>query len=128
MVDKKIGNTIRNDYRIYSNEELIEIQETISPDLVVEKFLGKNHLFISALAITLTKNFGDIQFCYSNKQVKNSEIEIVVYYSHNEEIIDKDTRERMIFFHVQQSLDFNYIETEKLLADSNSYFSLTNTN
>lgn len=122
---KEIGNTVRNNYQIFYDGDLVEVEETIGPDLTVIKFLGENILFISALSVVLSKNLGEIQLCYANKDVKAHRTEIVVYYSEND-IVDEDTRERMIFFHKQQNLDFEYFELDKLVSNSNSYFGASN--
>ncbi|MGD9533775.1 MAG: hypothetical protein AB7V56_08410 [Candidatus Nitrosocosmicus sp.] len=122
---KEIGNTVRNNYQIFYDGDLVEVEETIGPDLTVIKFLGENILFISALSVGLSKNLGEIQLCYANKDVKAHRTEIVVYYSEND-IVDEDTRERMIFFHKQQNLDFEYFELDKLVSNSNSYFGASN--
>ncbi|HET6591234.1 MAG TPA: hypothetical protein VFG45_13835 [Candidatus Nitrosocosmicus sp.] len=122
---KEIGNTVRNNYQIFYDGDLVEVEETIGPDLTVIKFLGENTLFISALSVVLSKNLGEIQLCYANKDVKAHRTEIVVYYSEND-IVDEDTRERMIFFHKQQNLDFEYFELDKLVSNSNSYFGASN--
>lgn len=122
---KEIGNTVRNNYQIFYDGDLVEVEETIGPDLTVIKFLGENILFISALSVVLSKNLGEIQLCYANKDVKAHRTEIVVYYSQND-ILDEDTRERMIFFHKQQNLDFEYFELDKLISNSNSYFGASN--
>ena len=122
---KEIGNTVRNNYQIFYDGDLVEVEETIGPDLTVIKFLGENILFISALSVVLSKNLGEIQLCYANKDVKAHRTEIVVYYSQND-ILDEDTRERMIFFHKQQNLDFEYFELDKLVSNSNSYFGASN--
>lgn len=123
--DKEIGNTVRNNYQISYEGDLVNVEETLGPDLVVVKFLGVNTLFISALSITLSKKLGKIQLCYANKHIKTHKNEIVVYYSHNE-ILDEDTRERMIFYHRQQNLDFEYFELHKLVSNSDSYFKANN--
>lgn len=123
--DNEIGNTVRNNYQIYYEDGLVEVEEIIGPDLVVEKFLGESDAFISALAITLCKKFGGIQLCYANKQSKTHKIEIVVYYS-QKGIFDEDTRKRMIFFHTQQNLELEYIEFDRLVASSKAYFKANN--
>lgn len=123
--DKEIGNTIRNDYQISYEDDLVDVEETLGPDLVVVKFLGENILFISALSIALAENIGKIQLCYANKHIKIHKNEIVVYYSHNE-ILDEDTRERMMFYHRQQNLNFEYFELDKLVSNSDSYFKANN--
>lgn len=125
ITKKEIGNTVRNNYQIFYDGDLVEVEETIGPDLTVIKFLGENILFISALSVGLSKNLGEIQLCYANKDVKAHRTEIVVYYSEND-IVDEDTRERMIFFHKQQNLDFEYFELDKLVSNSNSYFGASN--
>jgi hypothetical protein len=122
---KEIGNTVRNNYQIFYDGDLVEVEETIGPDLTVIKFLGENILFLSALSVVLSKNLGEIQLCYANKDVKTHRTEIVIYYSQND-IVDEDTRERMIFFHKQQNLDFEYFELDKLVSNSNSYFGASN--
>jgi hypothetical protein len=124
-IKKEIGNTVRNNYQIFYDGDLVEVEETIGPDLTVIKFLGENILFISALSVVLSKNLGEIQLCYANKDVKAHRTEIVVYYSQND-ILDEDTRERLIFFHKQQNLDFEYFELDKLVSNSNSYFGASN--
>ena len=123
--DKEIGNTVRNNYQISYERDLVNVEETRGPDLVVVKFLGENTLFISALSITLSKNLGKIQLCYANKYIKTHKNEIVIYYSQND-ILDEDTRERMIFYHRQQNLDFEYFGVDELISNSNSYFKANN--
>lgn len=123
--DREIGNTVRNNYQIFYEGDLVSVEEIKGPDLVVVKFLGEDILFISALSVVLTKNLGEIQLCYANKHIKTHKNDIVVYYSQNK-ILDEDTRERMIFFHRQQNLDIEYFELDKLVSNANSYFKTTN--
>jgi hypothetical protein len=123
--NKEIGNTVRSIYQILYDDDLVDVEETIGPDLEIVKFLGENILFISALSVALSKNLGEIQLCYANKQTKTCKNEIVVYYS-QKDILDQYTRERMIFYHTQQNLDIEYFELDKLVSNSNSYFKANN--
>ena len=105
---------------VYENDQ-VEIQETIAPDLIIEKFTSENELFASALAISLIMHLGDIQFCYANRHSDTQRTEIAVYYSKNN-VIDEIQKKQIIFYHNQQNLNFEYFDTEKLIENSNLYF------
>lgn len=120
--NKIVGETMQNNYNIVHQTNRIELLEIISPNLVIENFKGTNFEFACALVHSLRFKHGNIQMAHVKRFKESDAFELVVYYS-NSEVIDRERREQMIFYHSQNSLDFEYPNPASILQSANSYFS-----
>jgi phosphoribosyl-AMP cyclohydrolase len=112
-INRAIGNTVQNSFKISSQQDDLKIIETIAPYIVIEKFSGKNYNFACALAIDLIDHFGSIQLSWIEKPngIRSSSynlFELTVYYSKTN-AIDETTKNQMMFYHSQQNLDLQYL-------------------
>lgn len=120
-INKAIGNTIQNHFKLICRQDELEIIETFAPDLVIEKFKGKSHSFACALAINLMSHYGTIQFAYVEKSKNNSNLfELVGYYSKTN-ALDETTRNQMLFYHSQQNLDLEYLTLAQIVEHARFY-------
>ena len=115
-----VGETLQNNYNISHQSNRIEMLETISSDLVIENFKGKNFEFACALAHSTGFRHGNIQLAHVNRFKELDSFELVVYYS-NFDVIDVERKEQIIFYHSQNKLDFEYLDPGSILQSSNSY-------
>lgn len=117
-INRVIGNTIQNNFKISFLQDELDIIETFAPELTIEKFRGKRYNFACALAIDLIEYYGTIQFAYVEK-LKNSSnaVELVVYYSKTN-TLDETTRNQMLFYHAQQNLDLEYLTLAEIIKDA----------
>lgn len=120
--NKIVGDSIQHNYNIVHQTNRIELLETISPNLVIENFKGTNFKFACALAQSLRFKHGNIQMAHATRFKELDAFELVLYYS-NSDVIDKERREQMIFYHSQNNLDFEYPTPASILQAANSYFS-----
>lgn len=119
--NKIVGETIQNNYNIVHQTNIIELLETISPNLVIENLKGTNFEFACALVHSLRCKHGNIQMAHAKRFKESSAFELVVYYS-NSNIIDSERREQIMFYHTQNNLDFEYHNPADILQSANSYF------
>ena len=117
-INRVIGNTIQNNFKISFLQDELDIIEIFAPDLTIEKFRGKCYNFACVLAIDLIAHYGTIQFAYVEK-LKNSSnaVELVVYYSKTNRL-DETTRNQMLFYHAQQNLDLEYLTLAEIIKDA----------
>ena len=120
--NKIVGETMQNNYNISHHSNITELLETISSNLVIENFKGKNFEFACALAHSLCFRHGNIQLAHVKRFKGSDLVELVVYYS-NSDIIDVGRKEQIMFYHSQNKLDFEYLNPAGILQSSNSYFS-----
>jgi hypothetical protein len=121
LFEKKIvGETIQNNYNISHQSNRIELLETISSNLVIENFKGKNFEFACALAHSLCIRHGNIQMAHLKRFKELDLFEFVVYYS-NIDVMDVERKEQIMFYHSQNKLDFEYLNPASILQSSNSY-------
>lgn len=118
--NRVVGETIQNNYSIYHQSNRIELLETISSNLVIENFEGRNFEFACALAYLMCARHGKIQLAHIRRFKDQGLFELVVYYS-NSDVIDADRKEQIIFYHSQNGLDFEYLNSATILQSSNSY-------
>jgi len=123
-INRVIGNTVQNNFKISCQQDELKIIETIAPDLVIEKFSGKNYYFACELAIDLIDHFGSIQLSWIEKpngiRSSNNLFELTVYYS-NTNAIDETTKNQMRFYHSQQNLDLQYLTLTEITEFAKSY-------
>jgi hypothetical protein len=120
--NKIVGETMQNNYNIVYQTNRIELLEIVSPNLVIENFKGTNFEFACALVYSLRFKHGNIQMAHVKRFKESDAFELVVYYS-NSDVIDRERREQIIFYHSQNNLDFEYPNPESILQSANSYFS-----
>jgi hypothetical protein len=120
--NKIVGETMQNNYNISHHSNITELLETISSNLIIENFKGKNFEFACALAHSLCFRHGNIQLAHVKRFKGLDLVELVVYYS-NSDIIDVGRKEQIMFYHSQNKLDFEYLNPAGILQSSNSYFS-----
>lgn len=120
--NKIVGETMQNNYNLSNQSNTIELLETISPNLVIENFKGKNFEFACALAHSLCFRHGNIQMAHVKRFKESGLFELVVYYS-NSDIIDVERKEQIMFYHSQNNLDFEYPNPASILQSANSYYS-----
>jgi hypothetical protein len=120
--NKIIGETMQNNYTLSNQSNTIELLETISPNLVIENFKGKNFEFACALAHSLCFRYGNIQMAHVKRFKESGLFELVVYYS-NSDIMDVERKEQIMFYHSQNNLDFEYPNPASILQSANSYYS-----
>ncbi|WP_144734152.1 hypothetical protein [Candidatus Nitrosocosmicus arcticus] len=120
--NKIVGETMQNNYNISHQSNRVELLETISPNLVIENFKGKNFEFACALAHSLCFRHGNIQMVHSKRFKELGSFELVVYYS-NSYSIDKEIKEQIMFYHSQNNFDFEYPNPASIMQSANSYFS-----
>jgi hypothetical protein len=120
--NKIVGETMQNNYNISHHSNITELLETISSNLIIENFKGKNFEFACALAHSLCFRHGNIQLAHVKRFKGLDLVELVVYYS-NSDIIDIGRKEQIMFYHSQNKLDFEYLNPAGILQSSNSYFS-----
>ena len=120
--NKIVGETMQNNYNISHHSNITELLETISSNLIIENFKGKNFEFACALAHSLCFRHGNIQLAHVKRFKGFDLVELVVYYS-NSDIIDIGRKEQIMFYHSQNKLDFEYLNPAGILQSSNSYFS-----
>ena len=125
--NKIVGETMQNNYNISHRSNRIELLETISSNLLIENFKGKNFEFACALAHSIYFRHGDIQMAHVKRFKELDLFELVVYYS-NSDVIDVERKEQIIFYHSQNRLDFEYLDPESIFRSSNSYFSKVHPN
>jgi len=124
--NKIVGETMQNNYDISHQSNRIELLETISSNLVIENFKGKNFEFACALAHSMCFKHGDIQMVHVKRFEELDLFELVVYYS-NFDVIDTERKEQIMFYHSQNKLDFEYLNPVIILQSSNSYVSKIHT-
>ena len=120
--NKIVGETMQNNYNISHHSNITELLETISSNLIIENFKGKNFEFACALAHSLCFRHGNIQLAHVKRFKGSDLVELVVYYSKSD-IIDVGRKEQIMFYHSQNKLDFEYLNPAGILQSSNSYFS-----
>lgn len=120
--NKIVGETMQNNYNISHQSNRVELLETISPNLVIENFKGKNFEFACALAHSLCFRHGNIQMAHAKRFKESGSFELVVYYS-NSYVIDKERKEQIMFYHSQNNFGFEYPNPASILQSANSYFS-----
>jgi hypothetical protein len=120
--NKIVGETMQNNYNISHHSNITELLETISSNLIIENFKGKNFEFACALAHSLCFRHGNIQLAHVKRFKGLDLVELVVYYSKSD-IIDVGRKEQIMFYHSQNKLDFEYLNPAGILQSSNSYFS-----
>lgn len=120
--NKIVGETMQNNYNLSNQSNTIELLETISPNLVIENFKGKNFEFACALAHSLRFRYGNIQMAHVKRFKESGLFELVVYYS-NSDIMDAERKEQIMFYHSQNNLDFEYPNPASILQSANSYYS-----
>lgn len=120
--NKIVGETMQNNYNLSNQSNTIELLETISPNLVIENFKGKNFEFACALAHSLCFRHGNIQMAHVKRFKESGLFELVVYYS-NSDIMDVERKEQIMFYHSQNNLDFEYPDPASILQLANSYYS-----
>ena len=120
--NKIVGETMQNNYNISHHSNRTELLETISSNLVIENFKGKNFEFACALAHSLCFRHGNIQMAHVKRFKELDLVELVVYYS-NSDVIDVERKRQIMFYHSQNKLDFEYLNPASILQSSNSYFS-----
>jgi hypothetical protein len=120
--NKIIGETIQNNYNISHLSNSIELLETISSNLVIENFKGKNFEYACALAYSLGLKHGKMQMAHTRRFKDSDSFELVVYYS-NSDVIDMERKEQIMFYHSQNNLDFEYPNPRSILQSANYYFS-----
>lgn len=117
--NKVVGNTIQNNFKISNSsnqQDELDIIEILAPELIVEKFTGKHYGFACSLAIRLIPYYGTIQFAYVEKPNEAGDVVVlVVYYSKSNNTIDENTKNQMMFYHSQQSLDLKYLTLEEII-------------
>jgi hypothetical protein len=113
---------MQNNYNISHHSNITELLETISSNLVIENFKGKNFEFACALAHSLCFRHGNMQLAHVKRFKGLDLVELVVYYS-NSDTIDVGRKEQIMFYHSQNKLDFEYLNPAGILQSSNSYFS-----
>ncbi|HKR72670.1 MAG TPA: hypothetical protein VJR94_01015 [Candidatus Nitrosocosmicus sp.] len=107
-INRSIGNTLQNNFKISCKRAELEIIEIFAPDLVIEKLNGICYNFACALAIDLIAHYGSIQLSWIEKlKESNNNFELTVYYSKTN-AIDETTKSQMMFYHSQQNLDLQY--------------------
>ena len=120
-VNRSIGNTIQNNFKISCQQDELNIIETFAPELIIEKFRGKCYRLACALTMQLISHYGTIQLAYVEKSKSNSEVvELVVYYSKTN-AIDETTRNQMAFYHFQHNLDLEYLTLTEIIKDAKLY-------
>lgn len=115
-----VGETLQNNYNISHQSNRIEMLETISSDLVIENFKGKDFEFACALAHSIGFRYGNIQMAHVSRFKELDSVELVVYYS-NFDVIDVERKEQIMFYHSQNKLDFEYLDAGSILQSSKSY-------
>ena len=120
--NKIVGETMQNNYDIGHQSNRIELLETISSNLVIENFRGKNFEFACALAWSICARHGNIQMAHVRRFNESDLFELVVYYSYSD-VIDAERKEQIVFYHSQNRLDFEYLKPASILQSSNSYLS-----
>jgi hypothetical protein len=120
--NKTVGGTVQNSYNISHQSNRIELLETISSNIVIENFRGKNFEFACALAHSINFRHGNIQMAHVKRFKELDLFELVVYYS-NSDVIDGERKRQIMFYHSQNKLDFEYLNPASILQSSNSYFS-----
>ena len=118
--NKIVGETMQNNYDIGHQSNRIELLETISSNLVIENFRGKNFEFACALAWSICARHGNIQMAHVRRFNESDLFELVVYYSYSD-VIDAERKEQIVFYHSQNRLDFEYLKPASILQSSNSY-------
>ena len=118
--NKIVGETMQNNYNISHHSNITELLETISSNLIIENFKGKNFEFACALAHSLCFRHGNIQLAHVKRFKGLDLVELVVYYSKSD-IIDVGRKEQIMFYHSQNKLDFEYLNPAIILQSSNSY-------
>lgn len=127
-INREIGNTTQNNFRISCQQDELKIIETIAPDLVIEKFSGKNYNFACAIAIDLISHFGSIQLSWIEKLKGNSNLfELTTYYSKTN-VIEEFTKNQMMFYHSQQNLDLQYLSLTDIVELSKLYSTFDTSN
>lgn len=119
--NKTVGETVQNSYNISHQSNRIELLETISSNIVIENFRGKNFEFACALAHSIYFRHGNIQMAHVKRFKELDLFELVVYYS-NSDVIDVERKRQIMFYHSQNKLDFEYLNPASILQSSNSYF------
>ena len=114
-INRSIGNTLQNNFKISCRQAELEIIEIFARILVIEKLNGKYYNFACALAIDLIVHHGSIQLSWIEKfkEGNNNDFELTVYYSKTN-VIDETTKNQMMFYHSQQNLDLHYMTTTDL--------------
>lgn len=120
--NKIVGETMQNNYNLSHQSNTIELLETMSPNLVIENFKGKNFEFACALARSLCFRYGNIQMAHVKRFIESGLFELVVYYS-KADIMDVERKEQIMFYHSQNNLDFEYPNPASILQSANSYCS-----
>ena len=120
--NKIVGESIQNHYNISHTSNEIELLETISSNLVIDNFKGKNFEFACALAHSLCFRHGNIQMAHVKRFKEMNLFELVVYYS-NSDVIDSERKEQIMFYHSQNNFGFEYLDAPSISQSSNSYFS-----
>ena len=122
-INRSIGNTLQNNFKISCKQAELEIIEIFAPDLVIEKLNGICYNFACALAIDLIAHYGSIQLSWIEKfkEGNNNDFELTVYYSKTN-AIDETTKSQMMFYHSQQNLDLHYM-TSTDLEEAAKFFS-----
>jgi hypothetical protein len=120
--NKIVGQSIQNHYNISHNSNEIELLETISSNLVIDNFKGKNFEFACALAHSLCFKHGNIQMAHVKRFKELDLFELVVYYS-NSDVIDEERKVQIMFYHSQNNFGFEYLDGPSISQLSNSYFS-----
>jgi len=121
--NKVVGNTIQNNFKISNSsssssnqQDELDVIEIHAPELIVEKFTGKHYSFACSLAVRLIPYYGTIQFAYVEKPNEGGDVVVlVVYYSKSNNTIDENTKNQMMFYHSQQSLDLKYLTLEEII-------------
>ena len=122
-INRSIGNTIQNNFKISCRHDELDVIETFAPELIVEKFRGKSYSLACALTMKLISYYGTIQLAYVEKSKNNSDVvELVVYYSKTN-AIDPTTRNQMEFYHFQHNLDLKYLTLTEITKDAKLYSS-----
>ena len=89
--NKIVGETMQNNYNISHQSNRIELLETISSNIVIENFKGKNFEFACALAHSICFRHGNIQMAHVKRFKELDLFELVVYYS-NSDVIDVERK------------------------------------
>ena len=118
--NKIVGETVQNNYNIRHQSNRVELLETISSNLVIENFKGKNFEFACALAWSICARHGNIQMAHVRRFNESDLFELVVYYSYSD-VIDAERKEQIVFYHSQNRLDFESLKPASILQSSNSY-------
>ena len=123
-INRSIGNTLQNNFKISCRQAELEIIEIFAPSLVIEKLNGKYYNFACALAIDLIVHHGSIQLSWIEKfkEGNNNDFELTVYYSKTN-AIDETTKSQMMFYHSQQNLELQYMTVADIMEGAKLYSS-----